>query len=128
MRPAMTGDTANGRSMSVINVLLPRNSNLAIAQAAATPNTRLKGTAMAATVSVSFTAAHAIGFETAAQYALIPLVNAWTNTASSGSTRNSTRNVSATAISSRRPGSCAARWTAQFSGRHVATAPNVATR
>ena len=57
----MTGDTANGRSMSVIKVLLPRNSNLAIAQAAATPNTRLKGTAMAATVSVSLTAAQAIG-------------------------------------------------------------------
>ena len=40
----MTGDTANGRSMSVIKVLLPRNWNLAIAQAAATPNTRLRGT------------------------------------------------------------------------------------
>src|SRR5580704_6169440 len=49
--PAMTGDTANGRSISVINVLLPRNSNLAIAHAAATPNTRLHGTAMAATDS-----------------------------------------------------------------------------
>ena len=48
--------------MSVINVLLPRNSNFAIAHAAATPNTRLNGTAMAATISVSLTAAHAIGF------------------------------------------------------------------
>ncbi len=66
MRPAMTGETAKGKSMSVINVLLPRNSNFAIAHAAATPKTRLKGTAIAATVSVSFTAAQAVGLEMAA--------------------------------------------------------------
>jgi hypothetical protein len=66
INPAMTGDTANGRSMSVIKVLLPRNSNLAMAHAAATPNTRLKGTAMAATSSVSLTEAQAVGSRRAA--------------------------------------------------------------
>ena len=40
---------------------LPRNSNLAIAHAAATPNTRLSGTAIAAVSSVSRTAAQASG-------------------------------------------------------------------
>ena len=37
--PETTGDTANGRSMSVISRRLPRNSNLVIAHAAAMPNT-----------------------------------------------------------------------------------------
>ena len=49
----MTGETENGRSISVIRKALPLNSNLAIAQAAATPKTRLSGTAIAATSSVS---------------------------------------------------------------------------
>ena len=44
--PEITGETANGRSISVISRLLPRKSNLAMAQAAATPKTRLSGTAM----------------------------------------------------------------------------------
>ena len=35
----MTGDTEKGRSISVIRKALPLNSNLAIAQAAATPKT-----------------------------------------------------------------------------------------
>ena len=47
-RPEITGDTANGRSISVISTLLPRKSNLAIAQAAARPNTRFSGTQIAA--------------------------------------------------------------------------------
>src|ERR1700722_8738228 len=103
MSPAMTGDTAKGRSMSVINALLPRNSNLAIAHAAATPNTRLKGTATAATRSVSLTADHAIGSEIAVTYAPTPLASAWANTASSGSNRNNPRNSSATPIKMKRP-------------------------
>ena len=45
--PRSPGDTENGRSISVISTLLPRNSNLAIAHAAATPNTRFSGTAIA---------------------------------------------------------------------------------
>src|ERR1700722_7090219 len=105
IRPAMTGETANGRSMSVIKVLLPRNSNLAIAQAAATPKTKLNGTAMAATTSVNLTAAQAMGSAIAAMYAPTPLASACANTVSSGSTRNRPRNVSATAINSSRPGS-----------------------
>ena len=48
MSPATTGETENGRSISVISSCLPRNSNLAIAQAAATPKTRFSGTAIAA--------------------------------------------------------------------------------
>ena len=61
IRPEITGETANGRSISVISRLLPRNSNLAIAQAAARPKTRLSGTAIAATSSVSRIAASASG-------------------------------------------------------------------
>ncbi len=38
----MTGLTENGRSISVIRKVLPRKSNFAIAQAAITPNTRLR--------------------------------------------------------------------------------------
>ena len=59
IRPAITGDTANGRSMSVSSRPLPRNSYLVIAQAAAVPNTVLSGTEMAATVSVMRMAASA---------------------------------------------------------------------
>jgi hypothetical protein len=65
-RPAMTGDTANGRSISVTSALLPRNSNFAIAHAAATPKIMLSGTVIAATNSVSLTAAKASGSDTAA--------------------------------------------------------------
>ena len=52
-RPATTGDTENGRSISVIRNALPRKSNLAIAQAAAMPKTALSGTATAAVIRVS---------------------------------------------------------------------------
>ena len=67
IRPAITGETENGRSISVISRLLPRNSNLAIAQAAATPKTRLSGTAIAAASSVSRIAASASGSTSAAR-------------------------------------------------------------
>ena len=63
----MTGETENGRSISVVRKALPLNSNLAIAQAAATPKTRLQGTAMAATVSVSLIAANVSGSSSAKQ-------------------------------------------------------------
>ena len=65
IRPAITGDTENGRSISVISTLLPRKSNLAIAQAAATPNTRLSGTAIAAVSSVSRIADERVGLDDA---------------------------------------------------------------
>ena len=57
----MTGLTENGRSISVIRKVLPRKSNLAIAQAAITPNTRLRVTEIAATSSVSRIADSASG-------------------------------------------------------------------
>ena len=50
--PEITGEIASGRSMSVMRMLLPRNSNLAMAQAAASPNTVLIGTTTAAVMSV----------------------------------------------------------------------------
>ena len=59
--PEMTGDTAKGRSMSVISVFLPRKSNFAMAQDAARPKTRFAGTATAAVSSVRRRAGSAIG-------------------------------------------------------------------
>jgi hypothetical protein len=67
MRPETTGETAKGRSIAVTRSALPRNSNLAIAQAAATPKAALAGTEIAATSSVRRIAASAIGSEIAAK-------------------------------------------------------------
>ena len=53
VNPATTGEIENGRSTSEISRLLPKNSNLPMAHAAATPKTRLQGTAMNAASSVS---------------------------------------------------------------------------
>ena len=39
----MTGETENGKSINVSNKLLPRNSNFAIDQEAATPKIKLEG-------------------------------------------------------------------------------------
>jgi hypothetical protein len=63
IKPATTGDTENGRSINVMSSVLPRNSNLAIAHAAARPKTTLSGTLIAAMSKVSFIAAHASGCE-----------------------------------------------------------------
>ena len=71
-RPATTGETENGRSMAVTSTCLPRNSNFAIAHAAATPNTMLSGTATAAASRVSRIAASASGSLTAASQASAP--------------------------------------------------------
>ena len=60
-RPEITGLTENGRSISVISTVLPGKSNFAIAQAATTPNTRLRLTEIAATSSVSLIADSASG-------------------------------------------------------------------
>ena len=67
MRPEITGETEKGRSMSVLSTLLPANSNLAIAHEAASPNTTLAGTAIAATRRVSSMAASASGSVIAAK-------------------------------------------------------------
>ena len=93
--PATTGDTENGRSISVIRNCLPRNWNLVMAQAAATPNTRFTGSAMAATSKVRRIAAQASGSTMASRYKAQPLRKASANTAASGTSRNSVRNSSA---------------------------------
>ncbi len=61
IRPATTGEIENGRSIRVIRKALPRNSNLAMHQAAATPNTRFTGTAISAVIRVSLMADQASG-------------------------------------------------------------------
>ena len=69
-----------------------------MAHAAATPNTRLSGTEMAAVMSVSSIALHASGSLSASTYAPQPLRSASVPTAASGSTRKKNMNVSAMAI------------------------------
>src|SRR5690606_838810 len=100
--PAITGETEKGRSIRVTRYFLPRNSNRAIAQAAATPNTRFRGTAIAAAISVSHIDARASGSEIAAQYSSKPLCSASWNTVASGSSRNSAKKPIAMPINSRR--------------------------
>ena len=65
--PEITGDTANGRSIRVISRFRPGNANLEMHQAAATPNTRLIGTAIEATRRVSRAALSASGSRMACQ-------------------------------------------------------------
>ena len=66
-KPAITGETENGRSIKVINRLLPRNSNFAIAHEAARPNTTFNGTAIAATSKVRRMADQASGSASASK-------------------------------------------------------------
>ena len=95
-RPETTGDTENGRSISVISRLLPRKSNLAIAQAAARPKTGLSGTAIAATSSVSRIAATRVGLGERREIARRrPCASASANTTASGSDRNSAEEADA---------------------------------
>jgi hypothetical protein len=56
INPEITGDTENGRSINVVNRLLPLNSKRVIAQAAATPNTVFNGTVTNAVNKVSLIA------------------------------------------------------------------------
>jgi len=108
--PATTGETENGRSIRVISNCLPRNWNLVTAQAAATPNTRFTGSAMAATSRVSRMADQASGSTMAARYSCHPLRRASVNTAASGTSRNSVRNASAAPSSSARTQRGSVRW------------------
>src|SRR6202048_2951308 len=94
-RPEITGLTENGKSISEIRKVLPRKSNLAIAQAATTPNTRLRPTEIAATLSVSLIADSASGSDSAEKYAPTPLENACANTMTSGSTTKTVRKITA---------------------------------
>ena len=65
--PEMTGETANGKSIRVVSRFLPRNSKRVIAHDAASPKTRLSGTAIAAVNSVSLIALRASGLVIAAK-------------------------------------------------------------
>ena len=56
IKPAITGETENGRSIKVVKIDFPRKLNLATDHAAATPNTTFNGTAIAAVSKVSLTA------------------------------------------------------------------------
>ena len=101
-RPAITGETENGRSISVSSRLLPRKSNLVTAQATAMPKMALSGRAMAAASRVSLMAESASGSVMAAQYTCSPWRKASTKMLISGTSRNSAMNSSAVPISMRR--------------------------
>src|SRR5665811_642880 len=90
-----------------IRKVLPRKSNLAIAQAATKPNTRLRLTEIAATNSVSLIADSASGSDSAEKYVPTPLEKACANTTTSGSTTKTVRKIRAIAMTTTRisPGS-----------------------
>ena len=70
----------------------------------ATPNSRFAGTAIAAAVNVSVSAAIASGSVIAVRYASHPSRNASVNTAASGTARKRKRNPNAVAVNSQRTG------------------------
>src|SRR5262249_8321967 len=86
----------------VTRTTLPGKSNFAMAQAAARPNRRLIGTAIAAASSVRRMAAHASGSANEARYAPSPFSSACAKTATTGRQTNRTRNASAVPISATR--------------------------
>jgi len=102
MSPETTGDTASGRSISVMRMLLPRNSNLAIHHAAVMPKTVFNGTTMAAVVSVSRMAARVSGSAKLEKYATHPFEMAVASTAASGAASSAPRKVSDTVINIQR--------------------------
>ena len=102
IKPATTGDTANGKSMSAVSRRLPRKSNLVIAQAAAMPKTAFAGTVKAATMSVSQIAERASGASMASTYACHPFRSASTKMKANGTKRKIKRNASATVVSATR--------------------------
>src|SRR6185436_3014441 len=102
MSPETMGDTASGRSISVIRKLLPRNSNFAMHHAAVIPNSVLSGTTTAAVMSVSRIAARVSGSPKLLKYACQPLDNAVANTAANGAASSAPRKVSDTVISTQR--------------------------
>ena len=94
----MTGDTANGRSISVIKMFLPRNSNLVIAQAALTPKTVLIGTATAAVRKGQSYSGQGIRLGKRTQVHADPAAERGQNISSSGMTSTSIRNDRASLI------------------------------
>ena len=127
IRPATTGDTANGRSISVVSRRLPRKSNLVIAHAAAIPKTALAGTVNAVTRSVNQIAASASGASIADTYACQPLRSASTKMKAKGTKRNMKRKASASVVSATRTirGSVnpRSRLAGNLGGRHLAGPP-----
>jgi hypothetical protein len=99
--PETTGDTENGRSMSVVKKALPGNSYFATHQAAAMPKTRLSGTAIAATSKVKRMAACDCGSPKAMKYSPAPLRKASTKTRTSGRTMTASKKTTAIPISVR---------------------------
>ena len=83
-------------------MLLPLNSNLAIAQAAATPNTKLSGTAMSAAINVNFMADKASASTSAEIYVSTPFRKASVKTAASGMNKNKLKNTSVVEMSAHR--------------------------
>src|SRR5690606_19495724 len=84
-------------------MLLPRNSHLLTHQAAATPNTRLSGTAMPTASRVSFSALMASGSRMEATNTPTPCLSASVATTNSGSSRKKANTSQAETISRRRP-------------------------
>ena len=64
-RPEITGDTENGRSISVISALLPGKRYFEISHEAVTPKTTFSGTETSAVNTVSRIAARVSGSEIA---------------------------------------------------------------
>src|SRR6267378_4482738 len=88
--------------MRVIRTLLPKKSNLPMAQAAATPKRRFAGTAMPAAIRVSRIAAQASGSRKLARYAAKPFAKAELKTTANGKNRKTPRNSTAIPVSSQR--------------------------
>ena len=88
-KPATTGDTANGRSISASSTRLPRKAKRVIVHAVSMPKKALTGITMAATVRLSSSAASASGSAIAAHHSENPLPKAEASTTSSGSTTSS---------------------------------------
>src|SRR5882762_3103341 len=88
--------------MRVIRTLLPKKSNLPMAQAAATPKRRFSGTAMPAAMTVSRIAAQASGSRKLARYADKPFTKAELKTTSNGKNRKTPRNSTGILDSSQR--------------------------
>ena len=91
IRPAMTGETANGRSINVMRSPLPRNSNFAMSQAVATPKMVLRGTVMITTKRVSLIAASASGSLMDSKYTFHPLASASLKTTPKGRAKKTPR-------------------------------------
>ena len=86
----------------MVRKFLPRNSNFAIAHAAATPNSVLSNTAKNAVIKVRRIAASASLSVSAARYDCTPPARACANTVINGSSRKIARKTRVTPISSQR--------------------------